>query len=74
MIVTPEEVGLSSPRLARIGEHVQRYIDSGKAAMTSRCEPPRCPTATPGRRAVSALDGSRAAADNVEDINIRLRR
>ena len=34
MIVKPEEVGLSSPRLARIGEHWQRYIDAGKLAGT----------------------------------------
>jgi CubicO group peptidase (beta-lactamase class C family) len=34
MIVKPEEVGLSSPRLARIGEHLQRYIDAGKLAGT----------------------------------------
>jgi CubicO group peptidase (beta-lactamase class C family) len=32
MPVKPEEVGLSSPRLARIGEHLQRYIDAGKIA------------------------------------------
>ena len=32
MIAKPEEVGLSSPRLARIGEHWQRYIDAGKLA------------------------------------------
>jgi len=34
MLAKPEEVGLSSPRLARIGEHWQRYIDSGKLAGT----------------------------------------
>ena len=34
MPVKPEEVGLSSPRLARIGEHWQRYIDAGKLAGT----------------------------------------
>ena len=34
MLVKPEEVGLSSPRLARIGEHWQRYIDAGKLAGT----------------------------------------
>jgi CubicO group peptidase (beta-lactamase class C family) len=34
MIVKPEEVGLSSSRLARIGEHFQRYIDAGKLAGT----------------------------------------
>ena len=34
MTVKPEEVGLSSPRLARIGEHWQRYIDAGKLAGT----------------------------------------
>ena len=34
MIVKPEEVGLSSARLARIGEHWQRYIDAGKLAGT----------------------------------------
>ena len=34
MLVKPEEVGLSSPRLARIGEHFQRYIDAGKLAGT----------------------------------------
>src|SRR5215813_3653436 len=34
MIAKPEEVGLSSPRLARIGEHWQRYIDAGKLAGT----------------------------------------
>jgi CubicO group peptidase (beta-lactamase class C family) len=32
MLVKPEEVGLSSSRLARIGEHFQRYIDAGKLA------------------------------------------
>ena len=32
MLVKPEEVGLSSSRLARIGEHMQRYIDAGKIA------------------------------------------
>jgi CubicO group peptidase (beta-lactamase class C family) len=32
MLVKPEEVGLSSPRLARIGEHFQRYVDAGKLA------------------------------------------
>ena len=34
MLVKPEEVGLSSSRLARIGEHWQRYIDAGKLAGT----------------------------------------
>ena len=34
MLVKPEEVGLSSLRLARIGEHFQRYIDAGKLAGT----------------------------------------
>jgi CubicO group peptidase (beta-lactamase class C family) len=34
MLVKPEEVGLSSPRLARIGEHFQRYVDAGKLAGT----------------------------------------
>jgi CubicO group peptidase (beta-lactamase class C family) len=34
MLVKPEEVGLSSPRLARIGEHFQRYIDAGKVSGT----------------------------------------
>jgi CubicO group peptidase (beta-lactamase class C family) len=34
MLVKPEEVGLSSPRLARIGEHWQRYIDAGQLAGT----------------------------------------
>ena len=34
MLAKPEEVGLSSPRLARIGEHFQRYIDAGKVAGT----------------------------------------
>jgi CubicO group peptidase (beta-lactamase class C family) len=34
MLVKPEEVGLSSVRLARIGEHFQRYIDAGKLAGT----------------------------------------
>jgi CubicO group peptidase (beta-lactamase class C family) len=34
MIAKPEEVGLSSSRLARIGEHWQRYIDAGKLAGT----------------------------------------
>ena len=34
MLVKPEEVGLSSPRLARIGEHWQRYIEAGKLAGT----------------------------------------
>jgi CubicO group peptidase (beta-lactamase class C family) len=32
MLVKPEEVGLSSSRLARIGEHFERYIDAGKLA------------------------------------------
>src|SRR5215470_14016807 len=32
MTVKPEEVGLSSSRLARIGEHFQRYIDAGHLA------------------------------------------
>jgi CubicO group peptidase (beta-lactamase class C family) len=32
--VEPEEVGLSSARLARIGEHWQRYIDAGMLAGT----------------------------------------
>jgi CubicO group peptidase (beta-lactamase class C family) len=32
MLVKPEEVGLSSPRLARIGAHLERYIDAGKLA------------------------------------------
>ena len=32
MLVKPEEVGLSSPRLARIGDHFQRHIDAGKLA------------------------------------------
>ncbi len=30
MIVKPEEVGLSSTRLDRIGAHLQRYIDAGQ--------------------------------------------
>ncbi|HXJ78352.1 MAG TPA: serine hydrolase domain-containing protein [Candidatus Methylomirabilis sp.] len=34
MLGKPEEVGLSSPRLARIGAHFQRYIDAGKLAGT----------------------------------------
>ena len=34
MLVKPEEVGLSSRRLARIGEHWQRYIDADKLAGT----------------------------------------
>ena len=34
MLVKPEEVGLSSQRLARIGEHWQRYIDADKLAGT----------------------------------------
>ena len=34
MTVKPEEVGLSSARLARIGEHWRRYIDAGKLAGT----------------------------------------
>jgi len=34
MLVKPEEVGLSAPRLERIGTHVQRYIDAGKVAGT----------------------------------------
>jgi CubicO group peptidase (beta-lactamase class C family) len=34
MITKPEEVGLSSQRLGRIGAHLQRYIDAGKVAGT----------------------------------------
>jgi CubicO group peptidase (beta-lactamase class C family) len=34
MPTKPEEVGMSSPRLARIAEHWQRYIDAGKLAGT----------------------------------------
>jgi CubicO group peptidase (beta-lactamase class C family) len=34
MLAKPEEVGLSSARLARIGEHWQRYIDAGQLAGT----------------------------------------
>src|SRR5262245_51395523 len=34
MLVKPEEVGLSTPCLARIAEHFQRYIDAGKLAGT----------------------------------------
>jgi CubicO group peptidase (beta-lactamase class C family) len=34
MMVKPEEVGLSSPRLERIRTHFQRYIDAGKLAGT----------------------------------------
>jgi len=34
MLVMPEEVGLSSSRLARIGEHLLQYVDSGKLAGT----------------------------------------
>jgi CubicO group peptidase (beta-lactamase class C family) len=34
MLVKPEEVGLSAPRLARIHTHLQRYIDAGKVAGT----------------------------------------
>jgi CubicO group peptidase (beta-lactamase class C family) len=34
MLVKPEEVGLSSQRLERIGVHFQRYIDAGKVAGT----------------------------------------
>src|SRR5919202_3059024 len=34
MLVKPEEVGLSSQRLARLGTHMQRYIDAGKVAGT----------------------------------------
>jgi CubicO group peptidase (beta-lactamase class C family) len=33
-MVKPEEVGLSSARLGRIGDHLQRYIDAGKLAGT----------------------------------------
>ncbi|HEV8438006.1 MAG TPA: serine hydrolase domain-containing protein [Methylomirabilota bacterium] len=32
ILVKPEEVGLSSSRLARIGDHLGRYVDSGKLA------------------------------------------
>jgi CubicO group peptidase (beta-lactamase class C family) len=32
MVVKPEDVGLSSARLARIGDHLKRYIDAGKVA------------------------------------------
>lgn len=32
MLVKPEDVGLSSPRLARIGAHLERYIDAGRLA------------------------------------------
>lgn len=32
MLAKPEEVGLSSSRLARIGDHMKRYIDAGKIA------------------------------------------
>jgi CubicO group peptidase (beta-lactamase class C family) len=34
MLVKPEEVGLSSPRLERIRTHFQQYIDAGKLAGT----------------------------------------
>jgi CubicO group peptidase (beta-lactamase class C family) len=34
MLAKPEEVGLSSGRLARIGDHFRRYIDAGKLAGT----------------------------------------
>ena len=34
MIAKPEDVGLSSPRLARIGEHFKHYVDAGKIAGT----------------------------------------
>jgi CubicO group peptidase (beta-lactamase class C family) len=34
MPVKPEDVGLSSSRLARIGDHMKRYIDAGKIAGT----------------------------------------
>ena len=34
MIAKPEDVGLSSPRLARIGEHFTHYVDAGKIAGT----------------------------------------
>jgi CubicO group peptidase (beta-lactamase class C family) len=34
MMVKPEEVGLSSPRLERIRTHFQRYIDAGKLSGT----------------------------------------
>lgn len=34
MLVKPEEVGLSSSRLARIGDHMARYVDAGKIAGT----------------------------------------
>src|SRR5207237_4590517 len=33
-MVKPEEFGLSSARLDRIGDHLQRYIDAGKLAGT----------------------------------------
>jgi len=33
-MVKPEEVGLSSARLGRIGDHLQRYIDAGHLAGT----------------------------------------
>jgi CubicO group peptidase (beta-lactamase class C family) len=33
-LVKPEDVGLSSSRLARIGEHWQRYVDTGTLAGT----------------------------------------
>jgi hypothetical protein len=51
MLVKPEEVGLSSQRLARLGTHMQRYIDAGKVTGTltlvarhgqiAYCEPQR---------------------------------
>jgi CubicO group peptidase (beta-lactamase class C family) len=33
-LAKPEEVGLSSARLGRVGDHLQRYIDAGKLAGT----------------------------------------
>ena len=31
-IVKPEDVGLSSSRLARVGAHLERYLEDGKIA------------------------------------------
>ena len=53
MLVKPEEVGLSAPRLERIGTHLQRYIDAGKVAGTLTLVARRGQIAYLNRRGIS---------------------
>ena len=58
MPVKPEDVGLSSSRLARIGDHMKRYIDAGKIAGTLTLWPGEGRWPIWSRRGISRSSGA----------------